>query len=142
MMTIMTWIQWFVWPVANIKSTLRVSNGVHLNLARVWNVQPALPSLVRLTFIHCKEDWTLVKYSHCLKSSFFVQKIQLWFPEKKCRFFLCLKNSWKFCGFGLFSCWQLWFHEKNCQKYFEWKTRENVGVLSKLNFCTKIWLLE
>ena len=29
-----------------------------------------------------------------------------------------LKNSWKCCGFGLFSCWQLWFHEENCQKHF------------------------
>ena len=53
-----------------------------------------------------------------------------------------VKNSWKCCGFGLFSCWQLWFHEKNCQKKFGWKTRENVGILSKLNFWTKIWLFE
>ena len=40
-----------------------------------------------------------------------------------------MKNSWKCCGFGLFSCWQLWFHEKNCQNNFGWKTRENVGDL-------------
>ena len=66
---------------------------------------------------------------------------QLWFHEKNCQFFW-VKNSWKCCGFGLFSCWQLWFHEKNCQKKFGWKTRENVGVLSKLNFWTKIWLFE
>ena len=37
---------------------------------------------------------------------------------------------------------QLWFHEKNCQKIFGWKTRENVGVLSKLNFWTKFWIFE
>ena len=56
--------------------------------------------------------------------------------------FLGVKNSWRCWGFGLFSCWQLWFHEKICQKEIGWKTRENVGVLSKLNFWTKIWLFE
>ena len=66
----------------------------------------------------------------------FCPKSQLWFPVKIVDFLL--KNSWKCCGFGLFSCWQLWFHEKNCQKNLGWKTRENVGVLSKLNFWTKI----
>ena len=66
----------------------------------------------------------------------FCPKIQLWFPEKIVDFFW-EKNSWKCGGFGLFSCWQLWFHEKNCQNNFGWKTRENVGVLSKLNFWTK-----
>ena len=66
----------------------------------------------------------------------FCPKIQLWFPEKIVDFF-GVKNSWKCCGFGLFSCWQLWFHEKNCQKNFGWETRENVGVLSKLNFGQK-----
>ena len=40
-----------------------------------------------------------------------------------------VKNSWKYCGFGLFTCWQLWFHEKNCQR----KTRENVVVLDFLH---------
>ena len=68
-------------------------------------------------------------------------KIQLWFPEKIVNF-LGVKNSWKCCGFGLFSYWQLWFHEKNFQKNLGWKTCENVGVLSKLNFRTKIWFLE
>ena len=68
-------------------------------------------------------------------------KIQLWFPEKIVDF-LGVKNSWKWCGFGLFSYWHLWFHEKNCQKIFGWKSRENVGVLSKLNFWTKVWLCE
>ena len=54
----------------------------------------------------------------------FCPKIQLWFPEKNCRIVLG-ENSWKCCGFGLFSCWQLWFHEKNC------------NVLSKLIFRQK-----
>ena len=58
----------------------------------------------------------------------FCPKIQFWFPEKNCRIVLG-ENSWKCCGFGLFSCWQLWFHEKNCQKYFGWKSRENAAVL-------------
>ena len=53
-----------------------------------------------------------------------------------------MKNSWKCCGFKLFSCWQLWFHEKNCPKIVGWKTREDFGVLSKLNFWTKIWCFE
>ena len=65
----------------------------------------------------------------------FCPKIQLWFPKKIVDFF-GVKNSWKFCGFRLLNCWQLWFHEKNCQKKIGWKTRENVGVLSKLNFWT------
>ena len=48
----------------------------------------------------------------------FCPKNQLWFPEKNCRFFW-VKNSWKCCGFGHFSCWQLWFHEKNFQKIID-----------------------
>ena len=64
--------------------------------------------------------------THCSKSSFFVQKFNFDFPRKLLIF--SGENSWKCCGFGLFSCWQLWFHEKNCQKNFGWKTRENVGV--------------
>ena len=80
-------------------------------------------------------------YSHCSKSSFFVQKFNFDFPRKLSIFF-GVKNSWKCCGFGLFSCWQLWFHKKNCQKKFGWKTRENVEVLSNLNFWTKIWQFE
>ena len=53
----------------------------------------------------------------------FSPKIQLWFPMKIVDF-LGVKNSWKCCGFGLFSCWQLWFHEKNCQIFLvknSWK---------------------
>ena len=43
--------------------------------------------------------------------------------------FFWVKNSWKCCGFGLFSSWQLWFHEKNCPK--------NVGekLVKMLGFC-------
>ena len=101
-----------------------------------------------------------VRQLHTVWNIHFCQKIQLLFPEKNCQIVLG-ENSWKCRGFGLFSCWQLWFHEKNCQKNFERKTRENVGdlhflfvdmttlisrenckILSKLNFCTKIWLFE
>ena len=78
--------------------------------------------------------------THCSKSPFFVQKFNFDFPRKLSIFWV--KNSWKCCDFGLFNCWQLWFHEKNWQKRFGWKTRENVGVLSKLVFWTKIWLFE
>ncbi len=98
--------------------------------------------------------------AHCSKSSFFVQKFNFDFPRKLSIFwgwktrenvvfldFLAVdnfdftrkiveknlgENSWKCCGFGLFSCWQLWFHEKKCQKNLGWKTRENVVVLDFL----------
>ena len=79
--------------------------------------------------------------NHMFEIFIFCPKIQLWFPEKIVDFF-GVKNSRKCCGFGLFSYWQLWFHEKNCQKIFGWKTRENVGVLSKLNLWTKIRILK
>ena len=54
--------------------------------------------------------------------------------RENCRFFY-VKNSWKCCGFGLFSCWQLWFHEKNCQK-------KNLGekLVKMLGFCQN-WIL-
>ena len=75
-----------------------------------------------------KTFWIIfLLFTHCSKSSFFVQKIYFDFPRKLSIFWM--KNSWKCCGFGLFSCWQPWFHEKNCQKNFGWKTRENVGDL-------------
>ena len=80
------------------------------------------------------------KFTHCLKSSFFVQKLNFDIP-RKLSIFWGVKNSWKCCGFGLLSCWQLWFHEKNCQKKFGWKTRQNVRVLSKLNFGQKFAFL-
>ena len=57
--------------------------------------------------------------------------------RENCRFFW-VKNSWKCCGLGLFSCWQLWFYEKNCQKIFRWKTCENVGFFFvKIEFLYK-----
>ena len=88
----------------------------------------------------CSDEWNTNTWTHCSKSSFFVQKFNFDFPKKLSIFLV--KNSWKCCGFGPFSCWQLWFHEKSCQKNYGWKTRENVPILSKLNFWTKIWLFE
>ena len=94
-------------------------------------------------FVCFYKDW-LVPWSlfYTVRNLHFLSKNSILISRENCRFFWGVKNSWKCCGFGLFSCWQLWFHEKNCQKKFGWKTRENVGVLSKLNFWTKIWLLE
>ena len=63
-------------------------------------------------------------FTHCSKSWFFVQKFNFDFPRKLSISFE-VKNSWKCCGFGLFSCWQLWCHEKICQKKFEWKNSWN-----------------
>ena len=63
---------------------------------------------------------------HTVRNLHFLSKNSTLISRENCRFFW-VKNSWKCCGFWLFSCWQLWFHEKNCQKKFDWKTRENVG---------------
>ena len=56
-----------------------------------------------------------------------------------------VKNSWKCCGFGLFSCWQLWFHEKKCRKNFGWKTRAKCWGFVKIEFLSKrrkkIWCI-
>ena len=118
-----------------------------------WPREHLVTSVLQLTFIlleNCNfiilawkfKYWYIISFqsltfAHCSKSSFFVQKIQLWFSEKIVDF-LGVKNSWKCCGFELLSYWQLCFHEKNCQKNVGWKTRENVGVLSQLNFWTEI----
>ena len=80
--------------------------------------------------------WLFLPFLHTVRNIHFLSKNSTLISRENCRF-LGVKNSWKRCGFGLFSCWQLWFHEKNCQKIFGWKARENVGVLSKLNFWTK-----
>ena len=45
-----------------------------------------------------------------------------------------VENSWKCCGFQLFSCCRLWFHEKNWVKMF--------GFLVKIEFLDKNWLFE
>ena len=68
------------------------------------------------------------KGEHTVRNLHLLSKKSTLISRENCRFFW-VKNSWKCCGFGLFSCWQLWFHEKNCQFFFWWKTRENVGVL-------------
>ena len=60
----------------------------------------------------------------------FCRKFNFDFPRKLAIFWV--KNSWKCCGFGLFSYWQLWFHEK-----VGWKTHENVGFFVKIEFLDK-----
>ena len=66
----------------------------------------------------------------------FCPKIQLWFPEKNVDFL-----RWKtreivvvldFLAIDIFD-----FTRKIVNKKFGWKTRENVRVLSKLNFWTQ-----
>ena len=70
----------------------------------------------------------------------FCPKIQLWFPEKMVDFW-----EWKtrenvvvvdFLAVDNFDI------TRKIAKKIGRKTRENVGVLSKLNFWTKIWLFE
>ena len=70
----------------------------------------------------------------------FCPKIQLWFPENVSIIFW-VKNSWKCCGLDFLAVDNFNFTRKIVKKKVGWKTRENVGVLSKLNFWTKIWLL-
>ena len=52
----------------------------------------------------------LLLSAHCSKSSFFVQKLSIFW----------VKNSWKCWGFALFSCWQLWFPEKIAKFCHNW----------------------
>ena len=83
----------------------------------------------RSGFLYWKNIWNVfwkVFSSQCLKSSFFVQKFNFDFSRK---FFGVKKNSWKCCGFELFSYWQFWFDEKN---------RENVGICQNWIFGKKI----
>ena len=115
--------------------------SVHVRHGNVYQMEEKYRKVPTLRFFFCySKSICFRSRPHCSKSSFFVQKFNFDFPRKLSIFLG--ENSWKCCGFGLFICWQLWFHEKNCEKNFGWKTRENVGGLSKLNFWIKIWLFE
>ena len=75
-----------------------------------------LPLLLRIHHLFAFSSFHFLQENLAFNTLFEIfiscPKIQLWFPEKIVNFF-GVKNSWKCCGFGLFSCWQLWFHEKN-----------------------------
>ena len=146
-------LKWHNWPKINLKclwqkSLSLVEDYGHENWPYfqivVWIFSTKIEALLAVGICSNLMDrliWLCSLHSaHCSKPSFFVQKFNFDFPWKLS--IILVKNSWKCCGFEHFSCWQLWFHEKNGQKKFGWKTRENVGVLSKLNFWTKIWLFE
>ena len=60
-------------------------------------------------------SWCWIYTFHTVRNLHFLPKNSTLISRENCRFFL-VKNSWKCCGFGLFSCWQVWFHKKNCQK--------------------------
>ena len=47
--------------------------------------------------------------AHTVWNLHFLSKNSTLTPREKSWFFW-MKNSWKCCGLGLFSCWQLWFH--------------------------------
>ena len=53
---------------------------------------------------------------HTVRNLHFLSKNSTLISPSKIVELLLSENSWKCCGFGLFSCWQIWFHEKNCQK--------------------------
>ena len=78
---------------------------------------------------------------HCSKSSFFVQKFNFDFPRKM-SIFLGWKNRENVVVLDFLADDNFDFTRKIVKKKFGWKTHENVGVLSKLNFWTKIWLFE
>ena len=97
---------------------------------------------------------------HTVRNLHFLSKNSTLISREKLSKKFGVKNSWKCCGFGLFSCWQLWFHEKNCQKKFwvknSWKCwrfalfscwelwfpEKNCKILSKLNVGQTILLFE
>ena len=109
--------------------TIRWSHECKLEIFLLYKQMPELMSCPKnweAQMENCKTIWVIQLCQWCTLFEIFIfcPKTQLWFPEKNCRIVLG-ENSWKCCGFGLFSCWQLWFHEKNCK------------VLSKLNFLAK-----
>ena len=120
------------------------SSKVHIPFKSYGNIYlstrtfPYFSSLISKKYLlmhYCPKSVT--SWKHTVRNLQFLSKNSTLISRENCRFFGVVKNSWKCCGFGLFSCWQLWFHEKNYQKKFGWKTRENVGVLVKIEFLDK-----
>ena len=84
-------------------------------------------------------------FTHTVRNLHFLSKNSTLIFRENCRF-LRVKNSWKYCGFELFSCWQLWFHEKNCQKKIwaknSWKCWGFVKIEffgQKIDFSNSVW---
>ena len=77
---------------------------------------------------------------HTVRNLHFLSKNSTLISRENCRFLFGWKTRknvvvWDFLAADNFD-----FTRKIVQK-FEWKNRQNVGVLSKLNFWTKIWLV-
>ena len=93
-----------------------VGTGASLEIRSGWSIFQTWPGLSNRSCWrfarHAREQLEKCFETHCSKSSFFVQKSNFDFPRKLSTF--GVKNSWKCCGFGLFSCWQFWFHEEYC----------------------------
>ena len=92
-------------------------NSIHLQLFLndIFFEENSFQGFILLTF-QTKKYYRF----HTVRNLHFLSKNSTLIFRENCRFFW-VKNSWKCCGFGLFSCWQLWFHEKNCEKKFGWK---------------------
>ena len=79
------------------------------------------------------EDWFFSDWQVLLATNMSsnVYSSVLWkrYTKEFCTYFCTLFEIFIFCPKI-----QLKFHKKNCQKNLGWKTRENVGVLSKLIF--------
>ena len=80
------------------------------SIAAEW--QASLHNLTKGTFFACK--YFLVSICHTVRNLHFMSKHSTLISRENCRL-SWVKNSWKCCGFWLFSSWQLWFHEKNYQ---------------------------
>ena len=113
-----------------------------------WHFHSTLFSKVSMSV--CSVPISTHVSTHCSKSSSFVHKFNFDFPKKLSRFFFY------FFYFIFFFFFFLWKARENVvvlgflavdnfylsRKIFCCKTSENVGVLSKLNFSTKLWLFE
>ena len=112
----------------------KVKVSVVLALIKIFFLGLVKTGVIKVKKAHFMGHWKCFWTLHIVRNLHFFSKNSTLISRENCRFFL-VKNSWKWFGFGLFSCWQLWFHEKNCQKDLEWKTRKNVEVvLSKVKF--------
>ena len=87
--------------------------------------------------INSWQSKTISVFLHTVRNLHFLSKSSTLISWEICRFF-----EWKTCenvvGLDILAVDNFDFTRKIVKKKFGWKTRENVGVLSKLNFWTKI----
>ena len=121
-------------PYPTKAEKVQLALGSNMTLVQVENTVMLKESKI-LKIHFTSKKWTFCTKITLLEIFIFCTKIQLWFSEKIVDFF-GVKNSWKCCNFGLFSCWQLWFHEKNCQKHLSEKLVKTFG--QKFDFSNSV----